>query len=218
MRLLRLVALSALAASCGGGTADAPTSPDDPRGPSGVGRGGLPCDVDAVLASRCRSCHTDPPQYGAPMSLVTYSDVKSVSDTIVRRIASDTQPMPPSPNPRLSAAERKTLSDWVAAGTPASSDACGGSTTTSIDPTLKCNADLILAPEGPWTMPTDTKDEYVCWGVDLSRPQPTHIVGFAPRIDNTKIVHHVVVYESPTTISSKPQPCPSGGAVLWRLV
>jgi hypothetical protein len=213
------MAFAALAAACGGGAADAPTAPDDPRGGrDGVGRGGLPCEVDAILASRCRSCHSKPPQYGAPMSLVTYADVKNISDRIVRRIHSETLPMPPPPNERLGEAERKTLSDWIAAGTPASNEACNTSTPTSVDPTLQCNADLILAPEEPWTMPTETKDEYVCWGVDITRPQPTHIVGFAPRIDNTKIVHHVVVYESPTTISPKPQACPSGGSILWRMV
>jgi hypothetical protein len=213
----RPLALSALVVACGGGVGDAPSAPGGPAGTNGVGRGSLPCEVDTLLASRCRSCHSDPPQYGAPMSLVSYADVKNVGERIVRRIDDDARPMPPSPNPRLTEAERKTLRDWVAGGARAGTEACSSSP-SAVDPTLKCNADVILAPAEPWTMPTDSKDEYVCWGVDLTRPQPTHIVGFAPQIDNKKIVHHVVLYESPVTISPKPQACPSGGSIFWRMV
>jgi len=221
----RSLFLSAVVA-CGGGTADTPSNPDaNPGvGPRGVAGGALPCDVDALLAARCRSCHSDPPKFGAPMPLVSHADLtgggtsRKVHDKVLQRIADDAAPMPPPPNARLTDAERKVLLDWVAAGAPAGTEACGTPPPGSIDPRLTCNADLVIAPSQPWTMPADRADEYVCWGVDLTRPDPTHVVGFAPRIDNTKIVHHVVVYESPTSVSSTPQPCPSGGSLLWRMV
>jgi hypothetical protein len=43
--------------------------------------GSLPCDVDQLLQSRCRMCHSSPPQAAAPMSLVTYADLLHTSLT-----------------------------------------------------------------------------------------------------------------------------------------
>src|SRR4051812_22032946 len=34
----------------------------------------LPDAVDAVLAARCRKCHSDPPQHDAPFPLVTWQN------------------------------------------------------------------------------------------------------------------------------------------------
>src|SRR5690606_23678371 len=45
-----------------------------------------------------------------------------------------------------------------------------------------------------------------------------HVVGFEPRIDNTKIVHHLVLFESPTSFGTTPEPCESGGSLQWRMI
>ena len=37
---------------------------------------GLPCDVDAVLKTRCQTCHSSPAQFGASAPLVTYDDLQ----------------------------------------------------------------------------------------------------------------------------------------------
>ena len=37
----------------------------------------LPCAVDAVLVASCQKCHSSPPQFGAPMPLVTYADLQA---------------------------------------------------------------------------------------------------------------------------------------------
>ena len=186
----------------------------------------LPCDVDAVLEKRCRSCHSDPPQFGAPMPLVTYDQLhddaviasSEVFEEVAARVTDAADPMPPAPSAPLDAAEQKTLTDWVSAGAPARTGAaCTGTPKPTVNP-LGCTTDLLIAPSEPYTMPAERDDEYVCWGVDLTRPDPTHIVGFAPQIDNTEIVHHVVVYEAPTSVSSKPTSCSAGGSLFWRMV
>ena len=64
----------------------------------------------------------------------------------------------------------------------------------------------------------DSGDEYVCYGVELTRPTPTHVVGFAPRIDNKTIVHHVVLFEADTAYSTTPTKCSAGGSLQWRMV
>jgi hypothetical protein len=96
----------------------------------------LPCDIDQILASSCRSCHGATPTAGAPMSLVTYANLsapaksdpsKSVAALCVARITSTSAPMPPTP-PLLSAADIATFQSWVAAGLPQ------GSCSSAVDP------------------------------------------------------------------------------------
>ncbi|MBX3228156.1 MAG: peptidylglycine alpha-amidating monooxygenase [Labilithrix sp.] len=227
-----------VAAACGGTSAEAPAGPSQagvidldggpiqttPDGPSG-----LPCDVDAILTTHCRKCHARPPQYGAPMPLLGWDDLqaptpsggKKVHEMVLSKVANDDAPMPPAPNARLSEAEKKTLSDWSAAGAPRSAESCA--TTPPPPPPdpvtgLSCTPNKTLAPAAPYEMPESAGDQYVCWGVDVTADTPTHIVGFAPRIDNTTITHHVVMYEAPSSYPSTPQPCDASAAVTWRMV
>jgi len=39
--------------------------------------GDFPCDVHAVLQHNCFTCHQNPPQKGAPFSLLTYEDTQA---------------------------------------------------------------------------------------------------------------------------------------------
>jgi hypothetical protein len=194
-----------------------------------------------VLATNCRKCHSATPQFGAPMPLVTFADLhapaksdpsKKVFELVPVRIADDASPMPQPPNPRLSAADRDTLTNWAAAGAPADpscdltppgtpgtprTPGAPPGTPPLVTPTA-CTPDLPLAPSSTWEMPGVAGDEYVCYGVDVTRATPTHVVGFSPRIVNTKIVHHVVLFESDSSFSSVPTPCSAAGSLEWRMV
>jgi hypothetical protein len=219
----------AIATACGATTGDvAPGADGGPGSSGGVATGSLPCDVDAVLAQNCRKCHSSSPQYGAPMPLVTLADLhaaaksdaqRKVYELVPERIADDTKPMPPPPNARLADADRATLTKWAQAGAPASTDACGATPPTPppVPPTA-CTPDLPLTPASPWTMPSSSGDVYVCYGVDVQRATPTHAVGFAPRVDNPKIVHHVLLFEADSSYGATPQACSAGGSLQWRLV
>jgi hypothetical protein len=223
-----------LAGACGGSTgndAKPSTPPIDPNdGGTSGGPTSLPCDVDEVLAKNCRLCHSSPPAYGAPMSLMTWNDLhanaagpggesKKTYDLVAEKIADDIVPMPPPPNARLTAAARKVITDWVAAGAPKGPDTC--ESTSIPKPTdISCTPKLTLEASAPWEMSgkPGEGDEYVCWGVDLTKPDPTHITAFSPRIDNKKIVHHVVVYEAPSSYDTKPKRCNASAALSWRMV
>lgn len=222
--------LGVLAAACSAGEAASPGSPGgggtDAAAPAPASNG-LPCDVDAVLAANCRQCHTSPPQFGAPMPLTSHDALhaplpsdgsRKVYERVVERIASDQSPMPPPPNARLSDADRATLTSWVAAGAPSSTEVCGTGPAPKPAPTVACTPNVFLRPASKWTMPKDKKDEYVCYGFDIDSPSPTHVTAFEPRVDNTKIVHHIVLFEAPSSVSPTPQPCGSGGSLQWRMV
>jgi hypothetical protein len=221
-----------VAYACGGSTKNdagpSKSGPIDLDAGNAGGPSGLPCDVEKVLAQHCQKCHAASPQFGAPMPLMTWENLnaraltdesKKVYELIPLKINDDAKPMPPSPNERLSAADRKTLSDFATAGAPRGPDSCENVTPPgTINPKVSCTPDLTLSPSEPWEMPQDTTDEYVCWGIDLTRPTPTHITAFVPKIDNTELVHHVVMYEASSSYSAKPTPCSGGSALSWRMV
>jgi hypothetical protein len=194
--------------------------------------GNLPCDVDAVLQNNCRKCHSDPPQFGAPMPLVTYADLmapapedptgkQKVYQAVELRTHDDAMPMPQPPNPRLDAADQATLDNWINAGAPPSSQSCGGTGGGGAGggPPLPCTPDLSLVPMTKYTMPTDTDDIYICYGIDVTTTQAEQAIAFFPHIDNSKIVHHILLFQTDSTVDPGPSPCQfGGGGPDWRIV
>jgi len=91
----------------------------------------LPCDLAAVLGSKCISCHGSPLSGGATFTLTSRADLLAMSaayagQTIAQRslvrMQSATSPMPPA-GPGASPTDIATLQGWITAGTPAGS--CG---------------------------------------------------------------------------------------------
>ena len=193
-----------------------------------TGAGDLPCDVDAVLARNCRQCHGSPPSFGAPMPLLSSADLhaaaklaagKKVYEAVGMRIHDDAAPMPQAPNPRLSAADMATLDSWIVAGAPAGTGTCNGApaANTGGPAPLACKPDQLIRPTGKFAV-TSAPDLYVCYGFDTDASQKRHVIAGAARIDNTKVVHHVLLYQSDVAVSGTPAPCGAGGGKNWRLV
>jgi hypothetical protein len=129
-------------------------------GAAGAGAtAGLPCEVEALLAARCTSCHTDPPTT-APMALVTYAQLtaksasqpsRTVAEIALERMRDTAKPMPPA-NP-LAEADLAAFASWVDAGAPASG----------------CEADEIVSSSrrdaGPeCVLASDCAGELICRG------------------------------------------------------
>ncbi len=188
----------------------------------------LPCEIQTILAQNCQSCHGTSPQFGAPMPLVTHADLMATSKTdptrkvyeaVPERISSLGSPMPPVPYARLGAIDVATLKSWVAKGAPKGE--CASVAQVPDAGTIKtanCEATLDVVPSSKWTMPQTTADEYVCYGVDITRAQKEHIVGIYPKLDNTKIVHHMILFQGSTAYAATPTPCKSAASVDWRMV
>src|SRR4051794_6041691 len=82
------------------------TKVDEPNGAADAANG-LPCDVAEVFARHCQTCHSQTPQYGAPMPLVTHANLmapaksdpaRRVFERVSARIHDDARPMPQPPN------------------------------------------------------------------------------------------------------------------------
>jgi hypothetical protein len=187
----------------------------------------LPCDVASVLDANCTKCHAQPPLFGAPMPLVTYDDLIATRngsrtlDLVLQRVSSTTSPMPPPPNTLLTPAEIATLQMWSNAGASPSSTSCAaeaGVAPSSI-PTTACTPDTHLRATSAFTLNAQTPlDDYVCYGVDIASTDPRQVIGIAPHIDDTRIVHHVLLMQSDDSYPSDPTPCNAGLAIDWRLV
>ena len=217
----------------GDGDPSVPSRTDDATGKSESGvettATGLPCDVDAVLKSRCQTCHGSETKYGASAPLVTYEDLqkngpgasssKKVLELVKERIHDDNRPMPPVPNERLSSAELAVLDGWIGAGAPASDARCTNEKPDDGVKPLSCKADTVLKASKPFTMQQGSAlDQYVCFGVDITLQKKRHVIGLAPKVDNTKILHHILLFQAPSSESSDPFPCAAFGSAAWKLV
>ena len=127
-------------------------------GSNGSGSTGLPCDVAALLSSKCSSCHGATPAAGVPTSLVTYADLTAPSKTdptvtnaalAVTRMMSTTSPMPPAGTTPATSAEIAALQNWIAAGYPMTTS-CGtvAPDPFSVAPTCTSNTTWTLGDQG----------------------------------------------------------------------
>jgi hypothetical protein len=179
----------------------------------------LPCEVQGVVSRNCQACHTSPPAYGAPMPLVTHDDLAKYSASITDRIHRGPEAegrMPQKPTPPLSSDDLATLDAYLAAGAPAGYCKPGGAP----DPkpkSLSCKPNLSMRAASKFTMPKAQRDLYACYGFDLDTDKKLHITGVAPAIQNTKIVHHILLMESDESVSSTPFHC-GAGIGKWRML
>jgi len=195
-------------------------------GADGFTSTGLPCPVNDVFARKCQRCHAKPPVFGAPMPLLTGDDAhaaalsnpaKKVYEVVGTRIHAETRPMPPGAP--LNPADMQILDDWIAAGAPRSAATCAppvvddGGTGG-----LPCTPDHNLAPSKPWALQDDLDDDYVCYGVDITTTTKRHVTAIGPRVQNTRVLHHLDIYEAPDSFGSEPQRCSAFGSAAWRLV
>jgi hypothetical protein len=112
-----------------------------------------------MLGSKCQSCHAATPIGGAPMPLMTLSDLtkpavsdptKKVADVSLVRIQDNARPMPPAGLSPATATEISALQTWIANGYGPLT--CTGSATTTASnpyntPTV-CTSNQFYAPNG----------------------------------------------------------------------
>lgn len=207
----------------------------------GVGGRGIPCDVDAVLEKSCRNCHGAKPSFGAPMPLVTHADLvaaaksdpgQKVYEQVMARVHDTSRPMPPPPNAALSASELALLDSWISAGAPAATEVCGGgagstaggtnggTSSTGVKP-LSCTPDQHIRPTSSFAVPLPNGtnvDTYACYGFDVDVTDKRHVIALAPRIDNTRVVHHLLLFQADQAVSGTPASCAQGANTNWRLI
>jgi mono/diheme cytochrome c family protein len=190
----------------------------------------LPCDVQNVLAKNCQKCHGETPTSGAPMPLVTLQDLlapapsdasKMVYEQVGKRIHDTHKPMPQPPNPRLDDADMKALDNFVAQAAPAEATECTDDVGTGMSAAtaFKCSDGETLqhvAPAEPIPILPNT-DQYTCFGADVTVDTKHHITMLAPKLDQDKYLHHMLLYQVPHEVNKKPHNCETNRDD-WQLV
>jgi hypothetical protein len=80
--------------------------------------GTLPCEVRTVLSARCTTCHSSPPNNGAPMSLVSWASVNAYAAAIHGAVSSGAMP----PTGSLSTNDASILLSYVSSGAPSAAN------------------------------------------------------------------------------------------------
>jgi mono/diheme cytochrome c family protein len=184
--------------------------------PPGATGGNLPCAVQSLLEEHCGTCHGATPSFGAPMSLARLADLHAQSKTlpmskvheVVKARINATGParMPPASSPALSADALAALNGWLQQGAPAGTETCskpdGGAGgpigQERIDTSgLECHRFLAHA-EGNKNAKFKVGaavDAY--YAMAFKAPWDTLVYGMVvqPIIDNTKAIHHWLIYE-----------------------
>lgn len=112
------------------------------------------CDAAPIIASKCERCHHDPPENGAPFSLLTHADTQVATPVttepgrrrwqdMLEAVEEGTMPylafpLDPPVSP-LSCEEKSTLVAWLKRG--AAPPPAGNADCVSIEPTLLPCAD-----------------------------------------------------------------------------
>lgn len=189
-------------------------SPD--TGDSGGHAGaGLPCEVNDIIHSECRMCHSDPPKFGAPMALASHEDfqipaltdpAKSVAAVTNARLVDQVKPMPPSGT--LSPEKLGVLTEWINAGAPLyEGNDCddpgepppgggAGPDTLPCEPTVFLEAHAPGSQEGYHVPVVD--DLYMCYTFKSPFAHGEQGIAWAPIIDDERVLHHWILYKTGT--------------------
>jgi hypothetical protein len=126
----------------GAARADAGTG-SGPKTDTPAAKGSIPCAVDKIIETNCRSCHGAKPAFTATFSLTTLASFQGASDTdpakkmhevaLTRVSATDKKRMPPTSAKAIPAADLKVLTDWLSGGAQPGAACAGGEGPTGGD-------------------------------------------------------------------------------------
>ncbi len=160
-------------------------------------------DVAPILYANCTSCH----RAGqiAPMSLMSYGEVRPWARSIAARVAVGS--MPPwhaaagvgefENDRRLSDREKDTIARWVAAGAPE------GLASELPPPPQYAEGwrfgqpDAVLTMQEDYAIPATGTIAYQYFEVPTSFTEDKWIQAYEVRPSNRAVVHHVIVYARP---------------------
>ncbi|MEW6127468.1 MAG: thiol-disulfide isomerase [Acidobacteriota bacterium] len=157
-------------------------------------------DVAPILYKHCVECHR--PGEIAPMSLLTYKEVRPWARSIRERILDKS--MPPwsadpkyghwANDPRLSQKEIATITSWVEAGAPKGED-------KDLPPTPKFTEgwtigkpDVVLEMPEEYTVPADGTVPYLYFSMPTNFTEDKWVQAMEIRPGNRSVVHHVIAY------------------------
>ena len=202
----------------GDGAKDSRAGRADVHNDAGSTDTSLPCDVANVLAQHCWECHGETPSFGAPMPLTSWdalqrpapsSPQNTTAELVLARVEDDVHPMPPAPHARLSVRDLATLTSWVEASTPRSTEQCANVMADGeADPPERmpddCEQTLEFRAHGGTPRDDGSKfaldahpvddNQHQCFYFDALYGADQGMLWYEPIVDNKPVLHHWVLY------------------------
>jgi mono/diheme cytochrome c family protein len=158
-------------------------------------------DVLPILQQSCQTCHR--PNAMAPMSLLTYDEVRPWARAIKQRVAE--RAMPPwfskagvgeyEDDPSLSPAQIATIVKWVDGGAPQGNPADAPSAKTwQQSGGWKLGTPDLVVSAPPVNVPISGPDEYPELDVPTGLTEDRYLQSIEIVSENDPVVHHVIVY------------------------
>lgn len=157
-------------------------------------------DVAPILYKHCTECHR--PGEMAPMSLMTYGDVRSWAMAIRDEVGAGNMP-PWHADPAhgqfrnargLTRAERETLTRWANGGAPEGNPADMPRPPSYADGWRIGRPDIIFSMPKPYTVKKDGMIDYQYFDVPTSFTEDKFVKAIEIRPGNREVVHHALVF------------------------
>jgi mono/diheme cytochrome c family protein len=163
-------------------------------------------DVAQILFKNCAECHR--PGEIAPMSLMTYQEVRPWAKSIRERVAD--RSMPPwfadpkhgdwANDARLSQKDIDTIVAWVDAGAPKGEDRHLPPPPKFADGWAIGKPDVVLEMQEEYTVPADGTVPYLYFTIPTGFTEDKWIQAMEIRPGNRSVVHHVIAYSQDPSI------------------
>ncbi|HTG16522.1 MAG TPA: thiol-disulfide isomerase [Blastocatellia bacterium] len=157
-------------------------------------------DVAPILIKRCVECHRSGEI--APMSLLSYQEVRPWAKSIRERVVD--RSMPPwaadphygkfSNDPSLSQTEIDTIVSWVDAGAPKGDDKDLPPTPKFVEGWTIGKPDVVLTMQEEYSVPADGTVPYLYFSIPTGFKEDKWIQALEIRPGNRSVVHHVIAF------------------------
>jgi hypothetical protein len=163
-------------------------------------------DVAPILFKNCAECHR--PGEIAPMSLMTYQEVRPWAKSIRERVVD--RSMPPwfadpkhghwANNARLSQKDVDTIVAWVDAGAPKGEDKHLPPPPKFTDGWTIGKPDVVLEMQEEYTVPADGTVPYLYFTIPTGFTEDKWVQAMEIRPGNRSVVHHVIAYSQDPSV------------------
>ena len=160
-------------------------------------------DVEPILQQHCQQCHR--PGEAAPMSLLTYDEVRPWARAIHEAVALNRMP-PWFADPAygewanghvLTAEEKIAIAQWVESGSPRGDPADAPEPREFVEGWNIGEPDMVLELPEPFQVPAEGTIDYQYLVIPTGFTEDRWVVAAEVRPDNREVVHHVLAYMRP---------------------
>ena len=167
-------------------------------------------DVAPILFRNCTSCHR--PGEIAPMSLLTYDDVRPHAKDIRDEVSEGHMPPWHAAAPKgtflnergLTAEEKNVLLRWVAAGAPKGDSKDMPPTPVYPDGWAMGKPDVVFEMQEEYSVPADGVIEYEYFYIPTNFTEAKWIQAIELRPGNREVVHHALAFYRATPDMKRP--------------